>query len=84
MPFNRIPEITALISTIDTAMARADDIGNDMIRDLMPDLRDAIDEINATGPTLGGSPVRQAPRAASRCRPASPTRSLSVSPTCRA
>lgn len=47
MPFNRIPEITALISTIDTAMARADDIGNDMIRDLMPDLRDAIDEINA-------------------------------------
>jgi hypothetical protein len=47
MPFNRIPEITALISTIDTAMARADDIGNDIIRDLMPDLRDAIDEINA-------------------------------------
>jgi|GEM_PF-2838117 len=47
MPFSRIPEISSLIATIDTAMARADDIGNDMIRDLMPDLRDAIDEINA-------------------------------------
>lgn len=47
MPFSRIPEVTTLIATIDSAMARADDIGNDMIRDLMPELRDTIDEINA-------------------------------------
>jgi hypothetical protein len=47
MPFSRTQEINTLVSTIDTAMARADDIGNDMIRDLMPDLRDAIDEVNA-------------------------------------
>jgi hypothetical protein len=47
MPFSRIPEVTTLIATIDSAMARADDIGNDIIRDLMPELRDTIDEINA-------------------------------------
>ena len=47
MPFNRMPEAGSLIAQIDTAMARADDIGDDMIRDLMPELRDMIDEVNA-------------------------------------
>jgi hypothetical protein len=47
MPFNRMPEAGSLIAQIDTAMARADDIGDDMIRDLMPELRDMIDKVNA-------------------------------------
>lgn len=47
MSFNRMPEITTLISKIDTAMARADGFGKDAIRNLMPELREAIDDVNA-------------------------------------
>ena len=47
MTFNRIPEITALITRIDSAMARADGAGNDAMRSLMPELREAIDDVNA-------------------------------------
>lgn len=46
MNIDRIPEITALISKIDTAMARADGVGKDAMRNLMPELREAIDEVN--------------------------------------
>ena len=49
-----MPQITALhtagykllADSVDAAMARNDDIGMDMLRDLMPELREAIEGIN--------------------------------------
>ena len=46
MPFTRLQELGTLAASIDTAMARNDDIGMDMLRDLLPELRETIDDVN--------------------------------------
>jgi hypothetical protein len=46
MPFTRLQELGGLAASIDTAMARNDDIGMDMLRDLLPELRETIDAVN--------------------------------------
>jgi hypothetical protein len=46
MPFTRLQELGTLAASIDTAMARNDDIGMDMMRDLLPELRETIDDVN--------------------------------------
>lgn len=46
MPFTRTHELARLADQIASAMKRGDDIGMDMLRDLLPDLRQTIDEVN--------------------------------------
>lgn len=47
MPFTRMQEAAALATSIDTAMNRRDEIGMDMLRDLLPEIREIIDAVNA-------------------------------------
>lgn len=47
MNSDRLPEIAALIGRIDDAISPVDGIGKDAIRGLMPDLRTAINDVNA-------------------------------------
>lgn len=47
MPFTRLQEAATLAASIDTAMNRRDEVGMDMLRDLLPELREIIDDINA-------------------------------------
>lgn len=47
MPFTRMQEAATLATTIDTATNRRDEMGMDMLRDLLPELREVIDDVNA-------------------------------------
>jgi hypothetical protein len=47
MPFTRLQELGALANAVHTAMDRNDDIGMDMLRDLLPEVRETIDSVNA-------------------------------------
>jgi hypothetical protein len=46
MPFTRLPELRTLAASIHSAMDRNDDIGMDMLRDMLPELRETIEAVN--------------------------------------
>ena len=46
MPFTRTRELAQLADQIASAMKRGDDIGMDTLRDILPELRETIDEVN--------------------------------------
>ena len=47
MPFTRLQELRTLAYGIHGAMDRNDDIGMDMVRDMLPELRETIEAVNA-------------------------------------
>ena len=48
MPFTRLQDAQTLARKIDTAMNRRDEIGMEMLRELLPEIREMIDEVNAS------------------------------------
>ena len=47
MPFTRLQDLSKLVNAIDTAMARHDEQGLVAIRDLLPNLHETVDAVNA-------------------------------------
>ena len=47
MPYTRLQELGALAEGIQKAFDRNDDIGMDMLRDTLPEVRETIDAVNA-------------------------------------